>query len=148
MSRIWMAALMLGTIAAAAPAAEHAVRVDHHSGAIDARYRADVAIEHRQVGAVGPGGRASTLRCVWSAGITVSREARLATGTVMTRSISRDGVAGGSRTGWCDGQRAAIAQEVARRTDTVREHMLAVAADDHSVLRAEADRLHGAPAAG
>ncbi len=148
MTRIWIAGLVLGGIAAAAPAAEHKVRVDHHSGAIDAHYRAGVTIAHRQVGAAGPGGRASTLRCQWSAGVTIDREARHASGTTMLRTISRDDVVEGSRPGWCDGQRRAIAEEVARRTDAVRDHMMAVAAEDHGVLRAEADRLHGTQAAG
>lgn len=129
-------------------ASEHRVRLDHPVGAVEAVYRADVAIAHRQVGASTPGGRASTLRCMWTAGVTVDREARHDSGRVMTRSIRRDAVAEGSRPGWCDGQRQAIAREVAMRTDRVRQEMLAIAREDHSVLRAELDQLHADQRAG
>ncbi|WP_229664560.1 hypothetical protein [Sphingomonas metalli] len=146
---LW-AALITGTIAAAAPAAatEHRVRIEHHGGAVDAVYRADVAVSHRQVGAATPGGRASTLRCLWSAGLTVERQAQHPGGSIMTRSISRDAVVEGSRAGWCSGQRAQIAREVALRTDRVRQEMMAIAEEDHSVLRAELDQMHANRAAG
>ena len=143
--RMWvLGGLAAGLAIAAGPAGatEHRVRVEHRGGAVDAVYRADVAIDHRQVGAVGPGGRPSTLRCVWSAGVTVEREARHGSGRVMTRAIRRDDVAQGSRHGWCDGQRDAIAKDVAARTDRVRDAMLAAAEEDRSVLRAELDTLH------
>jgi hypothetical protein len=142
MRYVILAGLALGMVAAPAAAREHRVRVDHHAGAVDAVYRANVAVSHRQVGAVVPGGRASSLRCMWSAGMTVDREARHPAGGVMTRSISRDNVAEGSRPGWCETHRASIAREVALRTDRVREEMMAVAEEDHSVLRAELDRAH------
>jgi hypothetical protein len=148
--RTRFALALLGTVAGAAvagPAAtmEHRVRVDHASGATDVRYRGDVAIAHRQVGSVAPGGRQSTLGCRWSASVTVTREARHASGT---RTIAAPRAIEGTRAGWCGTHRDAIAQEVAQRTDSMREHLLATARDDHGVLVAEIERLHGSTRAG
>jgi len=131
-----------------APAADHAVRIDHHSGPVDARYRGTVAIRHRQVGAVAPAGRPQTLRCRWSADLIVDRHATSAAGATMSRRLSRDDVATGQRPGWCGTQRAAIAQEVAARVEAMDRHLVAVAREDHDTLRAELDRLHGATRGG
>lgn len=144
MTKLLAAGLLLGALAAAPAAAnDHSVRIDHHAGPVDAQYRAVTKVAHKQVGAVVPGGRASTLRCAWSAGVTVDREARLPSGATMTRSIHRDDVISGSRPGWCSAQREAISKDVAARTDKVRDHMLAVAHEDRAELHAELDRLHG-----
>lgn len=141
-------ALLLGSATAVAPLAEHQVRIDHPSGAVDARYRADVAISHRQTGSVMPGGRGSTLRCLWSVDVAVVRDARHASGALLSRAMRRDAALTGSRAGWCDAGRGAIAQEVARRHDAIRDHVMAVAREDHPTLRAELDRLHGETRAG
>ena len=142
MASIIMIAALAGAVAAgSADAIEHHVRLDHHKGAVEARYRTTVDIAHRQVGAVGPGGRSASLRCAWSANVTVDREARAGAG-LSTRSVERRAAIAGSRPGWCAGQRRAIAQEVARRGDEVRAHMLAVAEEDRAGLLAEIDRLN------
>ncbi|MBM3927666.1 MAG: hypothetical protein FJ335_04300 [Sphingomonadales bacterium] len=120
----------------------HSVRIDHTRGSIDADYRSRVAISHRQIGAVTPGGVPSTLRCAWQANLIVDRDARHAGGATMTRTMVRDGALTGSRPGWCAGARTAIAQEVAARHETLRGHLVEMAADDHAVLTAEVDRLH------
>ena len=148
MSMMLMAGLMLGSLAASDGAIEHRVQLDHHSGPVAVRYSADVGVTHKQVGAVVPGGRPSTLRCLWSANVTVHREARASTGAALVRSAARDGVIEGSRPGWCGTNRDAIAKEVAQRRDALHEHLQAVAQEDHPMLRAEIDRLHADTRAG
>ncbi|MBM6575487.1 hypothetical protein KCP91_03835 [Microvirga sp. SRT01] len=137
--------LMLGLASATIPAAtiDHSITIDHRTGPIDARYRGTVAVEHKQVGSIAPPGRASTLRCMWSANMIVDRHATAATGTTMMRNIVRDNVVSGSRPGWCDKHRGSIAKEVAAKVKDMDSHVVAVAQEDHDVLRAELDRAHG-----
>ena len=141
-----VAALLTGAAPGAA-AADHVVRVDHPAGAVDARYRGRITIAHRQVGAASPGGRPSTLRCHWRADLAVDRVATLSTGTA-TRSFGRDAVLAGTRPGWCETSRAAIARDVAARADEVHGHLRALAREDHAPLRADLDRLHAVSRAG
>lgn len=139
--------LIAGLLLGAAPDAlilEHRVAVPHASGAIDARYRGDVVVRHKQVGTVAAPGRASTLRCQWEAHLAVERQAHHASGTAAIRSLRREGVATGSRVGWCETSRGAIEREVAARADEWRRHMVALAEEDRADLLAEIDRLHGA----
>lgn len=144
-----MVGLLLGAMVAAPDRGmEHEVRIDHRTGAVESRYSADVRITHRQVGTVGVGGRPSTLRCLWSAGLVVDRQARHASGSTMARTFAHDGVVAGSRPGWCSAQRRSIAQEVASRQPELRERLLRLAQDDHGVLHAEIDRMHGTTQAG
>jgi hypothetical protein len=58
------------------------------------------------------------------------------------RTVAAERPIAGSRPGWCDGARAAIAAEVARRTD-LDAHVRAVAARDRATLVAELDMAHG-----
>jgi len=144
-----MVGLLLGAMVAAPDRGmEHEVRIDHRTGALESRYSADVRITHRQVGTVGVGGRPSTLRCMWSAGLVVDRQARHASGSTMARTFAHDGVVAGSRPGWCSAQRRSIAQEVASRQPELRERLVRLAQDDHGVLHAEIDRMHGTTQAG
>lgn len=143
---IFVAGLLLG-IASTNPMT-HDVRLDHRSGAVSARYDGHVAVTHRQVGSVSAPGRPSSLRCRWSANIVVDRSARHASGSSFNRSIRRDAVVEGVRPGWCGAQRAAIARDVASQSETMRRHMLAVHAEDRTVLLAEIDRLHDANGGG
>lgn len=144
-----MVGLLLGAMVAAPDRGmEHEVRIDHRTGAVESRYSADVRITHRQVGTVGVGGRPSTLRCLWSAGLVVDRQARHASGSTMARTFAHDGVVAGSRPGWCSAQRRSIAQEVASRQPELRERLVRLAQDDHGVLHAEIDRMHGTTQAG
>lgn len=126
----------------------HSARIDHRSGAVQTDYNADVRVTHRQIGAVGVGGRPSTLRCLWRAGLVVERQARHASGSTLARSFSQDSVVEGSRPGWCSAQTAAIAEEVASREEVLKARLMLLAQEDHSVLHAEIDRLHGATQAG
>ncbi|WP_294301730.1 hypothetical protein [uncultured Sphingomonas sp.] len=139
-------ALLAGAAAVAGVSTDighsHSVRIDHHRGAIDADYRSRVLITHKQIGSVAPGRVPSTLRCQWQANLVVDRDARHAGGTMMARTMMRDAALTGSRPGWCEGAKRAIAQEVAARESVLRDHLVAMAADDHAVLTAEVERLH------
>jgi hypothetical protein len=150
MSYILGVGLMLGLSTAAVPTAEikHTTRLDHHSGSVEVRYRGAVAVSHRQVGTAAPAGKPTTLRCLWSANVIVDRQAQAASGALMTRTIARDGIASSSRAGWCGTQRSAITKEVAARMRDLDRHVVAVAQEDHIVLRAELDRPHGVTRAG
>lgn len=139
-----MVGLLLGAMVAAPDSGlEHSTRIDHRTGTVESRYSADVRITHKQVGTVGAGGRPSTLRCLWSAGLVVDRQARHASGSTMARSFAHDDVVEGSRPGWCSAQRSAIVREVAARQPELRERLVRLAQDDHGVLHAEIDRMHG-----
>lgn len=138
-----VAGLLLGTPFAPVTAdAAHRVQMDHRGQRVDVTYRSEVDVAHKQVGAVGAPGRPSALRCAWTASVDVHREARHAAGHVMARTISADAPLTGSRPGWCDTQRDAIAQDVAARSGKVRDHLLAVAARDQDALVAELDAAH------
>lgn len=144
-----MAGLLLGAMVAAPDSGiEHTVRIDHRSGVVESQYSADVQITHRQVGTVGAGGRPSTLRCIWSAGLVIDRQARHPSGSTMARSFAHEGVVEGSRPGWCSAQRNSIAQEVAARQPELRDRLVELAQDDHGVLHAEIDRMHRTTQAG
>ena len=139
MSVILVAGLLLGSPVAGET---HQTQVDHRGQRVDVTYRSAVDVRHRQVGAAGAAGRPSSLRCQWTAKMSVQREARGAD-RVLARTISSDTPITGSRPGWCEGQRGAIASEVASRGAGVREHLLAVAEEDRDALAAELDLHHG-----
>ena len=152
LATIALLASPLGAAPAAAPQVAdthaHDVRIDHRTGAIDARYDGRLVVSHRQVGAAAPSGRQSSLRCVWQADVVVDRAARHPSGSTMMRSITRENVMNGSRPGWCVGARTAISRDVAARADQVRAHVTAVAADDRPTLLSEIDTLHAGQVAG
>jgi hypothetical protein len=130
---------------AAGPAEAHRVQIDHRGHSVDVVYRGSTTVAHRQQGAAGAPGRPHTLRCAWRASVEVHREARSAAGHVMSRRIVADEALTGARPGWCAAQRGAIAADVAARSGKVRDHLLAVARDDHATLVAELDAAHGSP---
>ncbi|MDJ0277784.1 hypothetical protein QLH51_13350 [Sphingomonas sp. 2R-10] len=141
---------MIWVMASVAPQAgmAHSVRIDHATGTVQSDYRADVQVTHRQVGAAGAGGRPSTLRCMWRAGLVVDRQARHASGSTLARSFAHDNVVEGSRPGWCSAQKRAIADEVATRTPELQAQLVRLAQEDHGVLHAEIDRMQGNRQAG
>lgn len=130
---------LASALTAAAPDASHQVQLDHRGQRVDVTYRGDVGVTHRQVGAPG---RPSALRCAWQASVAVQREARHPAGHVLARTVSAEKPLTGSRPGWCSTQKDAIAQDVAARSGTMREHLLAVAARDQDSLVAELDAAH------
>lgn len=143
MMTLFALALAAAAPAVAEPAAgiAHVERVDHASGPVDARYRLDLDVRHRQVGAVSPGGRPGSLRCVWQADLVVDRTAARADGSVLRRSLRHDAMISGSRPGWCTAQREAIGREVAARSNAMQEQMIELARRDIDALRAELDDL-------
>jgi hypothetical protein len=149
MAYMLMAGLALGAAGATlGMTVDHHTQLDHHSGRIAVTYRGDVAIHHKQVGTATGGGRSSTLRCDWSAKMTVARHAIGTSGASMTRHIADTPAIAGTRPGWCTTNRSAISQEVASRAGDMRRHLVTVAEEDHAALRAELDRLHGAERTG
>jgi hypothetical protein len=138
---ITFAGLLLGSVAVLA-AHDHRVDLTHGGHAVAATYRASVAVTHRQVGAVAAAGRASTLRCRWTAAVSVERHARRADGLVAVRTVDAAPISG-SRPGWCATHRAAIAREVAARGEVVRARIAAAAAADRAALLADLDAAHG-----
>ncbi|MBB5712234.1 hypothetical protein [Sphingomonas xinjiangensis] len=127
--------------AAATPVHSHSASVEHRSGPVRADYRGTVVIEHKQVGSVAPPGRASTLRCAWSARLEVDRVATTAAGAQASRSFATPEVARGSRTGWCGTSRDAIARAVAAGLRDAERHLAAAARDDRPALLSQVDRL-------
>jgi hypothetical protein len=122
---------------------DHQTQIDHHSGPVAVSYRGDVAVTHKQVGTVAPAGRVSTLRCQWAANMIVARQAIAAGGASLSRTMETAPILTGSRPGWCSTHQAAITKEVARKTAAMQQHLQELAQDDHQMLRAELDRLHG-----
>lgn len=140
MKKFAFAGLALGiSLAAPAAALEHEVVIDHPVGTIAAEYEGAVRVDTKQVGTVAAAGRQSTLRCQWTASLTVERNAKLGEALQSRRSITRDDVASGSTPGWCSTREKSIDRLVASRRDTFRDAMLALVAEDRGVILAEAD---------
>lgn len=127
--------------ATGAPAATHSLSVEHASGAVQADYRGDIKIQQKQVGAVAPPGRPSSLRCVWTANMEVNRTAIGAGGVMASRSFVENNVANGSRPGWCNASRSAIQQDVAKKVGDTRAYLAKAADADRAALIADLDKL-------
>lgn len=145
--------LTAGLALAAAGAAlgmtvDHQNQIDHRTGRVAVDYRGDVVITHKQMGAVAPGGRASSLRCDWAATMAVARHAVAASGTRLVRSIDTEPVVSGTRAGWCMANHRAIAQEVAGKAADMQRHLVMLAQEDEHLLRVELDRIHSSQRAG
>ncbi|MBE2992622.1 hypothetical protein IFR23_11400 [Sphingomonas sp. CFBP 13603] len=140
--------VLAATGAALGMTVDHQNEVDHRSGPVAVKYRGDVVITHKQVGAVAPGGRASSLRCDWAASISVARHAVAASGTRLVRSIDSKPVVSGTRPGWCVASHGAIKKEVAAKAADMQQHLMMLAEEDEQMLRVELDRIHGPQRAG
>ena len=139
MKRALFGAVLAGCIASPALALEHEVVIDHVSGPIAADYTGAVTVETRQTGTVGAAGRPSTLRCEWTASLTVERTAKLRDTMSSRRTLTSEDVASGSRPGWCETQTKAIDKLVESRRESFRGAMLAMVEQDRAALLAEAD---------
>ena len=143
------AGLMLAaTGAALGMTVDHQKEVDHHTGPVAVKYRGDVVITHKQIGAAAPGGRASSLRCDWAASMSIARHAIAASGTRLVRSMDSEPVLSGTRPGWCVGNHRSIAKEVAAKAADMQQHLTMLAREDERVLHVELDRIHGPQRAG
>ncbi len=126
-------------LASPAAALEHEVVIEHDAGTIAADYKGAVTIETKQIGTAGAAGRPSTLRCQWTASLTLDRTATVGEAMRSRRSMTQDDVASGSRPGWCETQAAAIEKLVDSRRETFRTAMLALVEQDRGAILAEAD---------
>ncbi len=145
--------LTAGLVLAATGAAlgltvDHQNQMDHRSGPVAVKYRGDVVITHKQMGAVAPGGRPSSLRCDWAASMSVARHAVAASGTRLVRTIDSEPVMSGTRPGWCVASHGAIRKEVAAKAAHMQQHLMMLAQEDEQMLRVELDRIHGPQRAG
>jgi hypothetical protein len=140
--------VLAATGAALGMTVDHQNQVDHRSGPVAVKYRGDVVITQKQVGAVAPGGRASSLRCDWAASMSVARHAVAASGTRLVRSIDSDPVVSGTRPGWCVASHSAIKKEVAAKAADMKQHLVMLAQEDEQMLRVELDRIHAPQRAG
>lgn len=140
MTRLACAGLVLAAcLAAPAAALEHEVVIDHASGPIAADYNGTVTVETRQTGTAGVAGRPSTLRCLWSASLSVERTAEVGGTLRSRRTLAQDDVLTGTRAGWCETHVAAIDRLVADRADRLRAAMLALVEQDRATLLAEVE---------
>lgn len=139
MKRALFGAALAGLAAAPALALEHEVVIDHVAGPIAADYSGAVTVETRQTGTVGVAGRPSTLRCEWSANLTVERVAKVGEALNSRRTLTSEDVARGSKPGWCETQAKSIDKLVDARRESFREAMLAMVEQDRAALLAEAD---------
>ncbi|RYY25762.1 MAG: hypothetical protein EOP62_12955 [Sphingomonadales bacterium] len=140
---IVLAAGLFAAMTAAEPilSLEHRAQVEHASGTVDAQYRSRVSLSRSQVGTPAKPGMASSLRCDWRADIVVEREARLSSGSLLSRSIADSGVVTVSRPGWYTKQDRALTKQIAGREDELRGHAMRMAQSDEAQLRAEIERL-------
>lgn len=139
MKKFVLAGLLGAVIAAPAAALEHEVVIDHANGPIAADYKGSVTIETNQVGTAGVAGRASTLRCNWTASLNVERVAQVGETLRSQRTLTSEDVASGSRPGWCETSAKAIDRLVDSRSDSFRTAMLALVEQDRSTILAEAE---------
>ncbi len=125
----------------------HQVDVPHGESQVTAVYQPKTLVSYRQVGNMTPN-RASTARCMWKAEISVERhlQAPAGQGSHVVRTLVPTKLIEGSTNGRCaqGKQQASIA--IARRSDEVRAHVLAVAAEDRNALMAELNVIGASPA--
>jgi hypothetical protein len=139
--------LVAMTLATGTISLTHEVPVEGSATPLTLRYEADIAVEHRQVGTVAPGGRADTLRCHWTAGGDVRRTLIGAgRGTAERRlPLASTGALEpmkGHRPGWCEANRAAIAASVEAGLPALRTQLVAFAERDRTTLSSEIDDAH------
>lgn len=140
---ISISALMVFGLMAVSPLTtmEKSTIIDHDTGPLTANYHGNISIDQKQTGSVTPSGRPSTLRCMWTASIAVTRDAKTADGMILGRQFVHENVASGNYAGWCRKDKIAIAESVAKRTPDLERHMTALVQEDRNILLADLDRL-------
>lgn len=135
------AALALAGLGLATPAAalERDVVIEHPVGPIAADYRGAVGIEKVQIGSPGAPGRPNSLRCQWTAELSVERVARVGQALQTRRTMAQENVASGSAPGWCAAQAKAIDRMVADQRGAIEAVLAELVAQDRQQLLAEAD---------
>lgn len=147
-----VAALSAAGLAFPATAADHhdfrhQVEVPHGERQVTAVYQPKTMVSYRQVGNMTPN-RPSTARCMWQAEIAVERhlQAPAGQGSHVVRTLVPTKVIEGSTNGRCAQGKEQVNSAIARRSDEVRAHVLAVAAEDRNALMAELSIAEGNPA--
>lgn len=139
---LFLATLAAATLAPATPTEwTHIVPVAHAISKATATYVARPTITTRQIG-MATGTRPSTVRCTWTADISVER--RLGAPGAETggvRGIASAKTFTGSRHGSCMNNRRAIDREIAALAPEINAHLLAVADRDQRELRSEIETL-------
>jgi len=147
-----IAALSVAGLATPSVAADyqdirHQVEVPHGERQVTAVYQPKTMVSYRQVGNMTPN-RPSTARCMWKAEISVERhlQAPAGQGSHVVRTLVPTKLIEGSTNGRCAQGKEQVSTALARRTDEVRSHVLAVAAEDRNALMAELSIAEGNPA--
>ncbi len=125
----------------------HEVEVPHGERQVTAVYQPKTFVSYRQIGNMPPN-RPSTARCLWKAEIAVERhlQAPAGAGSHVVRTLVPTKLIEGSTNGRCAQGKEQANRAIARRADEVREHVLAVAAEDRNALMAELSIARGNPA--
>jgi len=142
-----VAGLATPTLAADYQDIRHQVEVPHGERQVTAVYQPKTMVSYRQVGNMTPN-RPSTARCMWKAEISVERhlQAPAGQGSHVVRTLVPTKLIEGSTNGRCAQGKEQVSSALARRTDEVRSHVLAVAAEDRNALMAELSIAQGNPA--
>lgn len=142
-----VAGLSFPAIAADHDSFRHQVEVPHGDNQITAVYQPRTLVSYRQIGNMTPN-RPSTARCMWKAEVSVERhlKAPAGQGSHLVRSLVPTKVIQGQTNGRCAQGKEQVSSTLARRSDEVRAHVLAVAAEDRSALMAELSIAQGNPA--
>lgn len=116
----------------------HQVEVPHGDRQVTAIYQPKTMVSYRQVGNMTPN-RPSTARCLWKAEISVERhlQAPAGQGSHVVRTLVPTKLIEGSTHGRCAQGKEQAESAIARRSDEVKAHVLAVAAEDRNALMAE-----------
>lgn len=142
-----VAGLATPTVAADYQDIRHQVEVPHGERQVTAVYQPKTMVSYRQVGNMTPN-RPSTARCMWKAEISVERhlQAPAGQGSHVVRTLVPTKLIEGSTNGRCAQGKEQVNSALARRTEEVRSHVLAVAAEDRNALMAELSIAQGNPA--
>lgn len=131
---------------AAAPDMRHQVQIPHGETQLTAVYQPKTSVSYRQVGNMTPN-RPSTARCLWKAEIAVERhlQAPAGQGSHVVRTLVPTKTLEGSTNGRCAQGKEQVTTAIARRSEEVRQHVHAVAAEDRNALMAELGIAQGNP---
>ena len=137
--------LTLIALASAAPATDaapmvHRVSAEHRGAPVDLVYKADQRIRTKEVGS-SPPTRPSTVRCLWSVDLDVTRhvERTGSEGLALRHSFSERDVLSGARPGRCLTNRNAIPRDVAKSQVKIDAHVQTLAQRQLPAVLAELD---------
>ncbi len=137
-SALSVAGLAVPASAAESVAFQHQVIIPHENSQLTAVYQPTTKVSFRQIGNMTPN-RPSTARCLWQAEVAVERRLQppAGQGSHLVRTLVPTKLIKGQTNGRCAQGKDQFNATIARRSDEVRDHVLAVAAEDHAALMAE-----------